>query len=178
MLRRYGGSCVTSRSRIRTAPALASVKPAITRRVVVLPQPEGPRRTRSSPSATSSEKSSTARKSPKRLLTPSSVTVAISGPLPLHYLGEADESIGDQEASAADRNLQRGHRGDGRVDLPLQILQDCDRQRCLAGRHQQQRNLKIAEADHEAKERRGDHSRPDQRQRDLERSDQRRCAEA
>ena len=46
------------------APAVGSTKPATMRRVVVLPQPEGPSRTRNSPSATSSDTSSAALKSP------------------------------------------------------------------------------------------------------------------
>jgi hypothetical protein len=54
VLRRHGGRYVTSAPPMRTAPSLGSMKPAIMRKVVVLPQPDGPSRTRNSPSATSS----------------------------------------------------------------------------------------------------------------------------
>src|ERR1022692_4356274 len=120
---------------MRTAPALASVNPAIMRKVVVLPQPDGPRRTRSSPSATSSEKSSTATNSPKRLLTWSSVTVAIRDSLSLHDFGKADKPIGNQKPRADDPNLNRGYCRDRGIDFPLQILEDGDGQRRLAGSH-------------------------------------------
>src|SRR5262249_46276327 len=53
---------------MRTAPALASMKPAIMRKVVVLPQPDGPSSTTNSPSATSSDRSSTASTSANFLL--------------------------------------------------------------------------------------------------------------
>jgi len=43
-----------------TRPVLASMKPAIIRSVVVLPQPDGPSSATSSPSATSSETPATA----------------------------------------------------------------------------------------------------------------------
>src|ERR1700686_4473490 len=136
---------------MRPAPALASGNPAMMRSVVVLPHPEGPSRTSSSPSATSSEKSSTATNSPKRLLTRSSLTVAIrpalSRSLPLHDLGEIDESISDQKPGADDRDLDGGHGGDGRIDLPLQVLQDRDRQRRLSGGDQEERDFEVAEAD-------------------------------
>ena len=50
-LRFQGGSRVTSSPPSRTMPAVGSMKPATMRSVVVLPQPEGPSRTRNSPSA-------------------------------------------------------------------------------------------------------------------------------
>ena len=63
-LRFHGGSRVTSLPPSRTAPSLGSMKPATMRKVVVLPQPEGPSSTRNSPSAICSETSRTAKKSP------------------------------------------------------------------------------------------------------------------
>src|SRR5216683_530494 len=69
---------VTSWPPIHTRPASGSWKPAIIRRVVVLPHPEGPRRVSSSPGRTSRLTSRTAYTSPltrwsKRLATPSSL---------------------------------------------------------------------------------------------------------
>ena len=60
VLRCQGGSRVTSLPPSVTWPALGSMKPATMRRVVVLPQPEGPSSTRNSPSAMPSETSRTA----------------------------------------------------------------------------------------------------------------------
>ena len=59
-LRFHGGNSVTSWPASRTRPAVGSMKPATMRKVVVLPQPEGPSRTRNSPSAMVSETSRTA----------------------------------------------------------------------------------------------------------------------
>src|SRR5688572_11293032 len=61
-----------SSSPIRTRPAVGSSRPATIRNVVVLPQPEGPRRAKKEPCGTVRERSSTATKSPKCLDTPSS----------------------------------------------------------------------------------------------------------
>ncbi len=49
MSRRCGGKPVTSRPPIHTLPALGGSSPAISRRSVVLPDPDGPSTTRSSP---------------------------------------------------------------------------------------------------------------------------------
>ena len=48
--RSKGGASVTSRPRSRTVPAVGRSKPAIIRRTVVLPEPEGPRSVTNSPS--------------------------------------------------------------------------------------------------------------------------------
>ena len=72
MLRRSGGSvCAgedTSLSPTRISPALGSTKPAISRSVVVLPQPEGPSRQTSWPCSMVSEILSTTATSPYRLV--------------------------------------------------------------------------------------------------------------
>ena len=61
-----GGSEVTSRPRRRIRPPVGSSKPPIIRRVVVLPQPDGPSSEKNSPLTTSSETPSTARTSRNR----------------------------------------------------------------------------------------------------------------
>src|SRR5512143_3162218 len=50
MSRIRGGRCVTTRPSMTMSPSVGSSIPAIIRRRVVLPHPEGPRRTRNSPS--------------------------------------------------------------------------------------------------------------------------------
>src|SRR3954451_17591522 len=61
MSRRRGASIVTSRPPIRMRPDVTSSRPASMRRSVVFPQPDGPTRTRNSPSAISRSTASTAR---------------------------------------------------------------------------------------------------------------------
>ena len=74
-----GGNSVTSRPSMLIVPPVASSRPAIMRRSVDLPQPEGPTRTRNSPLWISSETSSTATTPPpKTLLTRSSTIPATS----------------------------------------------------------------------------------------------------
>src|SRR5215210_3991202 len=61
-----------SSSPIRTRPCVGSSSPATIRSVVVLPHPEGPSNAKKDPSGTVMVRSSTATKSPKFLVTPSS----------------------------------------------------------------------------------------------------------
>src|SRR6476646_1443104 len=61
--RDLGGRCVTSRSPMWTVPESTSSRPASMRRLVDLPQPDGPTRTRNSPSGMERERPSTAGRS-------------------------------------------------------------------------------------------------------------------
>src|SRR6186997_1250912 len=71
MLRRCGGRMSMRFSPMRISPASSSVKPAIIRSNVVLPQPEGPRRVKNSPLPTSSVMLRTACTDPNDRHTPS-----------------------------------------------------------------------------------------------------------
>src|SRR6476469_2202476 len=73
MSRELGSTLVTSRSPIRMRPPLTGSRPASMRRDVDLPQPEGPTRTRNSPSPISRSSWSTA-----GLVAPSYMRVALS----------------------------------------------------------------------------------------------------
>jgi hypothetical protein len=64
MSRSLGGRSLTTRSPILMVPSVMSSSPATILRAVVLPQPEGPTKTMKSPSATSKERSLTARTVP------------------------------------------------------------------------------------------------------------------
>jgi hypothetical protein len=66
----------------RTAPSVVSSNPAIIRKVVVLPHPDGPSSEKNSPAAMSKQASSTATKSPKRFVTWSSSMTAAAGTAP------------------------------------------------------------------------------------------------
>src|SRR5215475_5369251 len=76
MSRARGGSSVTSRWPIEIEPAVTSSRPAIMRRSVDLPQPDGPTRTRNSPLPIVSETSSTATTPPEKILLTLSRTIS------------------------------------------------------------------------------------------------------
>src|SRR3954466_6926772 len=78
MSRSFGAMSLTTRSPMRRVPSVISSRPAIMRRLVVLPQSEGPTRTMNSPSWMARSRSSTATKSPNFLETLSKVTVAMA----------------------------------------------------------------------------------------------------
>src|SRR6185436_15643790 len=75
MLRRCGGRVSMRLPPMRISPAFSSVKPAIMRSSVVLPQPEGPSSVKNSLSSISSEMLRTAVTDPKDRLTPSIVII-------------------------------------------------------------------------------------------------------
>src|SRR5216683_884469 len=86
MSRFCGGSAVTSVTPNQMRPAVGVSRPAIIRRVVVLPQPEGPTKVKNSRSPISSDRSRTActerAPRPNRLSRPSSRTEnAMQAPL-------------------------------------------------------------------------------------------------
>ena len=80
MLRFDGGASVTSAPPMRTRPAVTVSRPAISRSVVDLPQPEGPSSTANVPASTSKLTSSTARVAPQCLATRSRAIAAINLP--------------------------------------------------------------------------------------------------
>src|SRR5215469_7692940 len=89
MLRRSGGNAVMSTPSKRTRPASGSTKPAIERKVVVLPQPLGPSSDTSSPSPISILRSSIAVVAPNRLVNPPTVTVVIAAASRPPYVANA-----------------------------------------------------------------------------------------
>ena len=64
-LRRFGGMCSAASPKSRTWPAVGVSKPEISRRQVVLPEPDGPSMAKNAPSPISRSTASTARTSPK-----------------------------------------------------------------------------------------------------------------
>jgi hypothetical protein len=56
---------------MRTAPSVGSMNPEMVRRMVVLPQPDGPRKLKNSPGAIRKSALSTAVNGPKRTVTAS-----------------------------------------------------------------------------------------------------------
>src|SRR5229473_2749987 len=80
MSRSFGGTSFTRRSPMKMSPPLASSSPAINRRAVVFPHPEGPTSTVNCLSGISSVMSFTAVTAPNFLVTPCSCTLATSYP--------------------------------------------------------------------------------------------------
>src|SRR5574337_1450290 len=80
MSRSLGGTSFTRRSPMKMSPLLASSSPAINRRAVVFPQPEGPTSTVNCLSGISSVMSLTAVTAPNFLVTPCSCTLATAYP--------------------------------------------------------------------------------------------------
>ena len=78
-LRLPGGSLVTFRPPIASVPEVGASRPAIVRRSVVLPQPDGPSNAKNSPSSIARSSSSIARTPPgNTLVSRSRRTSAIS----------------------------------------------------------------------------------------------------
>src|SRR6059036_2147917 len=107
MSRSFGASWLTTWSPIRSSPAVMSSSPAIIRRAVDFPHPDGPTRITNSPSLTSRFMSLTASKpSANRLLTPSRTISAICVPsLSLH---------GARRQPGDDAALEEQHEDDDR----------------------------------------------------------------
>src|SRR5512133_2686087 len=81
MSRSFGATPFTTRSPIRTSPALTSSRPATIRSDVVFPHPDGPTRTIREPSSTLRFRSETASvPSSNTLLTPSNTISATTSP--------------------------------------------------------------------------------------------------
>src|SRR3954469_1669972 len=103
--RRFGGTRVTSSPWSRIRPSSGTSKPAIIRKLVVLPQPLGPRSEKNSPSAIESETSFTAATLPKPLVTPSSAIATLgSGGMVRHFY--FPERGGRTAAAAADAECE------------------------------------------------------------------------
>src|SRR5581483_10491201 len=86
MSRSRGASPVTSRPPMRISPDVASSRPPTIRSTVVLPEPDGPTRTRNSPSATSRSSAETATAPPgNSLVTPAKTIPATCGSVTTRY---------------------------------------------------------------------------------------------
>src|SRR5215510_678653 len=99
------------------SPPLGYSRPAIMRRVVVLPQPEGPSRQTTSPAATSRSTWSTAVRSPKTLVSLSSAIVDMASPLDRAEGDAAQEMVLQQERHDDDGHEEE--RLDRRQQAPL-----------------------------------------------------------
>src|SRR5690242_2029817 len=92
----------------RISPAVGTTKPAIMRSVVVLPHPDGPSSTTSSPCAMSRSTPATAWNSPYALVRPVSCSRAMASS---EHPGQLDVAVGQQHAGSDQRDLQQRDRG-------------------------------------------------------------------
>src|SRR3954453_8996675 len=117
MSRSCGASSLTTSSPMRSSPSVTSSSPATIRSDVVLPQPDGPTKTTSSPSEISRFRSATARVPAGEVLpTSEKVTVAIAaGPLSgLDHAGEPADQLALCEQEEDEHGQER--HDDGRED--------------------------------------------------------------
>ena len=101
MSRSFGATSLTTRSPIRTVPALIASSPATILSRVDLPQPDGPTRMTNSPSAMSIETPRIASTAPYILRTFSIETLAIALPPGSSYLATDCRAPSTAAASAA-----------------------------------------------------------------------------
>src|SRR5262249_42767218 len=140
MSRSFGGTSLTTSPSTAIFPALTSSRPAIIRKVVVLPQPEGPTSTTNSLSAMSRSMPRTASVSSKRLWSLRSETCAMCEALPLGGAGSQpgdvivhEKRVDDQRRGGAKQ--RPGHDLPPVEDIALdQRGDDPDRQHQLVGR--------------------------------------------
>src|SRR5690606_24453667 len=132
MLRSLGWRCVTSSPPIRMLPEVGVSRPAIMRRLVVFPQPEGPSRQTNSPSPMSKLTSLTALNSPKLLVTFLNSTDAMSLRLDAAEEPEAelpaDEEIKCHDGQRVDEGIGRQQGDDGGARFGIEGV-DGDRRR-------------------------------------------------
>src|SRR6476620_3037271 len=127
MSRSFDGTRLTTRSPIFRTPDVISSSPATQRSAVVLPQPEGPTRTRNSPSSIARLRSSTAVTSGEYCFVRwSRVTVAISA----SEMRLRGERFGAKALEMTDELLTLRHQPtgleDAARDASLDAFDECD----------------------------------------------------
>src|SRR5262245_9301613 len=113
----------TIRLRTQTSPASGCSRPAISRKVVLLPQPLGPRRVRTSPARRSNDTSFTTRVAPNDLVRPRTRRTGSSGVRVTLAPVNAGTGNGEPSAwravSALELPLQRLDRGNADLGVVL-----------------------------------------------------------
>src|SRR5215213_6003650 len=136
MSRSLGDKVLTTRSPIRMMPEVMSSRPATMRRAVLLPQPDGPTRTRNSPCLMSRSRSCTAWKPFSYcLFTLSSTTSAMVPSSGVGWSGELPELERWPVAGQGHRAVGIGSQG---IGVAVQVW-------CLAGQDEQPLALALAQ---------------------------------
>src|SRR5438128_5951438 len=160
MRRRSGGTTTagdeSTRSPTRISPPSGARKPATRRRVVVLPQPDGPSRATSSPGRTMRSRPTTAPTSPKRLVSPVMVIpgMASAGParLPATHHVAAEYGLHDHHRDECHREHEDAEDRDGPELALLLQVEDHHRHDLGIGGEQDDRRGQLADHadEHEA----------------------------
>src|SRR5262249_43657079 len=171
-LRRSGFSAFMRRPAITTSPALAHSSPAIIRKVVVLPQPEGPSRHTTSPAATSRSTSRTATKLPKRFVSWRRAMVDIGSALDRAESDATQQILLQGERHQDDGNekerLDRGQKSPAPADVAADGLRHCDWHRPRLDAAQQEGEQELVPGEDQSEHRSGRQARLHLRQADLE----------
>src|SRR6185312_2246874 len=126
------------------------------RKVVVLPQPEGPSRQTTSPAATSRSTWSTAVRSPKTLVSLSSAIVDIASPLDRAEGDAAQEMMLQQERHDDDgheeQRLDRRQQAPAHADVAADGLGHGDRHRARFDAREQQGEQELVPGEDEAED--------------------------
>src|SRR5438094_2190296 len=126
MLRSRVLRSLTRRPAISTSPLVGASSPAIIRRVVVLPQPEGPSRQTTSPAPTVRSTSSTATSRWKRLVSERSsmVDMAFGSPLDGAEGDAAQQMMLQHEGHDRDRHQEQGLDGGEQAPAHADVAAD------------------------------------------------------
>src|SRR5271165_4887664 len=172
MLRWSGRKSFMRLPAMTTSPSLARSRPAMMRKVVVLPQPEGPKRHTTSPADTDRFKFLTAVKAPKCLVTPQSSIVDIVLSLDgaeghaaqeLVLQGERDDDDGNEE-----QRFDGGQKAPADSDVAADRLRHGDRNGAGLDAGQEQGEQKLVPGENETEHGGRGKACPHLRQADLE----------
>src|SRR5207244_3969527 len=144
MPRSLGSSQVTFRPEIQISPSEISRSPAMALRSVDFPQPDGPRRTRNSPLATSKDMRSRTRRAPYSMTRSRTATLAAGE---AKAQNEVVADAGHLQDGGDDEDRQRHRQHDEREDLPEARAVDA------RGPEQLERNAGIVVAEDESHDR-------------------------
>src|SRR5919109_5477810 len=156
--RSRGARWFTRRPAIWMSPAVGYSRPAIMRRVVVLPQPEGPSKHTTSPASTLRSTRSTAVRSPNTFVTWSSAIVDMGSPLD-RAEGDAAQQVmlqqeGDEEDRHQEQRLDRRQQAPAHADVAAYGLRHGDRHRARLDTGHQQGEQELVPGQDESEHRR------------------------
>src|SRR5579864_689924 len=138
-------------------PVVGATNPAIIRRVVVFPHPDGPSKVTNSPSRTTRDRSRTAQTAPNAFPSPSRASSATSHPQPVREGHPGEQVDPDQQARHQDR--QRG--GEGNFALVVES-EDHDAESFVADREKQDGQRQFGHGRNEGQRPPGDQAGADQ----------------
>src|SRR6185437_10072850 len=147
-------------------PSLGRMNPAIMRKVVVLPQPEGPSSEMNSPAASDRSTPDTAEVSPKRLPRPLSCSFATGSPSPQHEVAADQAEAQRHQDDGGDEQDAAQRREIFEIALAAQIVQH-HRHHLSVGRGEEDGGTQLARRRDEDEDPGGDDALAQQRRDDA-----------